>query len=827
MSQHYLSKVILKNFQGFYGEYEFDISEKAGFRNILIYGENGSGKTSLYLGISGFFDIIKAPKSSKPITEFCNIFAKDDTNSITDSVEHVKNTKAELHFTTTNGNISQLEWDENFEGISNSDIKSACEKAIIATYNYSHILDIYYDFRRKDTEAINIGKLVITQILFDYPLGRDTVQERIKKINVWTDKINQCKDELDSLLEKKEIDNNDVIEKKIKESEDDYKGYIYDRDQEINTFNNLLEATLEELQQEINRLLDAFESTESHTKDGNLRIDKLEFAEGLSVDRKGEIIYPTIIPIVEFFGQTNKRFHKFLNEARISSVMMSILFAKYLMIPPAEHQIKLLVLDDVLIGIDINNRFRVLQILDKFFRDWQIFIMTYDRLWYEAVMRYSELNWNQYEMYAHVQKVPCPVVRKMSEDTDDKTAVNDYIKYLLNRAEYYLNNNYDVNAAGLYARISYETILKRFCVIKNIPVQYKWNIGKSYNMAGDFEKAIENYFNEKNDPRSKEFNLFEKLKKYKDILNNTAHSFDLDSKPEIEIIINTLKDFTGDQKAQPTATSLLTQNTHAVVPSTTRGKERTSSPTTPPVTPTLLANQVQTLAPEDNPRNKSQGASSDAPQSNASVKHVEHVSPAQDKSKIEQHEQENEGTVTLHSHTFAGHNVMRTYNDYDINKLPLRKFERKKFPIMNHNYLINLITTSQYYHESIHYSIPNLVSYFANKMDSRSEVIAIQICILIDMSNLCIVRDLDDRKYNSYRAFYRNQNSPALDKLLMMFQNYGLPLRILHQQNILEAINNIRDLSTFETAQIRDIGCYLNDRRLLEFITYVCGKTTE
>lgn len=41
-----ITKIEINNFRAFYGTYQIDL-HKAG-KNLLVYGENGSGKTSLY-----------------------------------------------------------------------------------------------------------------------------------------------------------------------------------------------------------------------------------------------------------------------------------------------------------------------------------------------------------------------------------------------------------------------------------------------------------------------------------------------------------------------------------------------------------------------------------------------------------------------------------------------------------------------------------------------------------------------------------------------------------------------------------------------------------
>ncbi len=49
-----ITKIELKNFRAFYGEHTIDLGKKG--RNLLIYGENGSGKSSLLKAIELFID---------------------------------------------------------------------------------------------------------------------------------------------------------------------------------------------------------------------------------------------------------------------------------------------------------------------------------------------------------------------------------------------------------------------------------------------------------------------------------------------------------------------------------------------------------------------------------------------------------------------------------------------------------------------------------------------------------------------------------------------------------------------------------------------------
>ena len=49
-----ITGIELKNFRAFYGTYQINL-HKAG-KNLLVYGGNGSGKSSLYLALKMFLE---------------------------------------------------------------------------------------------------------------------------------------------------------------------------------------------------------------------------------------------------------------------------------------------------------------------------------------------------------------------------------------------------------------------------------------------------------------------------------------------------------------------------------------------------------------------------------------------------------------------------------------------------------------------------------------------------------------------------------------------------------------------------------------------------
>ena len=154
---------------------------------------------------------------------------------------------------------------------------------------------------------------------------------------------------------------------------------------------------------------------------------------GVKYNRENKTIdNQEILLAVEFFDIDIPEHHLFLNEARLSAIAIAIYLSSILIQP--ESDLKILALDDMLIGLDMSNRLPVLDILYEYFPEHQIFLMTYDKAWYEIVkQRTSDAEWeyaefyskqtDEYEIPIHVQDKPYLEKRKrISTTTTTKPA---------------------------------------------------------------------------------------------------------------------------------------------------------------------------------------------------------------------------------------------------------------------------------------------------------------------------------------------------------------------------------------------------------------------
>ena len=165
---------------------------------------------------------------------------------------------------------------------------------------------------------------------------------------------------------------------------------------------------------------------------------------------------------VDFFNENIRLHHLFLNEAKLSAIAISIYLSSILLLPDPKSELRILALDDVLIGLDMSNRFPVLDILEEYFKDHQIFLMTYDKAWYEIVkQRTAEKDWKYTEFYF------------MATDEYEIPVCKEDAPYLEKAKEYLETNDY--KACAVYVRTAFEAAIKQYCEDKGLAVRYREN----------------------------------------------------------------------------------------------------------------------------------------------------------------------------------------------------------------------------------------------------------------------------------------------------------------------------------------------------------------
>jgi len=181
-----------------------------------------------------------------------------------------------------------------------------------------------------------------------------------------------------------------------------------------------------------------------------------------------------------FYGSTVERPGFFLNEARLTAISLCLYLAGAERSLPSgvDAKTRILVLDDVLIGLDMSHRIPVLKMLHEQFADWQILLFTHDRVWYDLARSYTRDGgqWIHNELIEQDSGPGRPSRPYRREGQDH-----------LVRARY-LMDDYDLMGSAVHIRAWFEDLIKRKCEKFSRPIVYHEN-PKDYK-ADKFWEAL-------------------------------------------------------------------------------------------------------------------------------------------------------------------------------------------------------------------------------------------------------------------------------------------------------------------------------------------------
>ncbi len=404
-----ITKIEIKNFKAFRGPDVIDLGKKG--QNLLLYGENGSGKTSLYKALELFLD--SSEPDSIEFIDHKNISATD-------------NGYVRLHF-TPNPDLQKetYEWSEMEDAPNDTKVQPIIEASKAKGFlDYKALLHTHYLHYASNT--VNVFDLLIENLL----------------ANVINDRTGQSiSEEWQNISEQIPLAPTHDVET---------------FEAQIDTFNIGLSNQLESLQTKASEILQKF--------GGESAFVQLDFGfQGLEYDQEnGTLNYQEIPLRVKFFDEDIRVHHQFLNEAKLSAIALAIYFAGFLLLQPKTN-LKILALDDMLIGLDMSNRLPVLDILDEYFSDYQIFLTTYDKAWYEIVKQRTSRSgkWKAVEFY-------------FSQTDEYEVPIYVENKAYLEKAREYLDTN-DYKACAIYVRTAFEATIKQYCENKDLAIKYREN----------------------------------------------------------------------------------------------------------------------------------------------------------------------------------------------------------------------------------------------------------------------------------------------------------------------------------------------------------------
>ena len=445
-----ITEIEIKNFRAFYGPYRINLLKDG--RNLLIYGENGSGKSSLYQALQLF---LESTVSDHQFEAHQNIFVKDAASGYIKLCLRVASQSEQRVY----------EWSKTVKETDDLLITEASKSK--GFLDYKTLLETHYIQHKEKT--VNIFDLLVDNLL------ANTINDVTDRSFV--DDWNAIKQAVPRRTTERQVE---ALQERIQ------------------NFNNGLFGKLEELKSKACEILDKFEY--------NVALD-FDF-QGITYNRTNKKFdNQQILLTVKFFDRDIPLHHRFLNEAKLSAIAIAISFSSFLLQP--ESDLKILALDDVLIGLDMSNRLPVIDILKEYFSDYQIFFMTYDRAWYEIVrQRTEDSEWKYAEFYfSKTDEYEMPVY------VEDRA-------YLEKAKEYFDGNDY--KACAIYLRTAFEVAIKNFCDKKRLLVNYRKNPKRL--TSEDFWAPIKNGRDKGGKPFLQE-SLINEIELYRSIiLNPLSHA---------------------------------------------------------------------------------------------------------------------------------------------------------------------------------------------------------------------------------------------------------------------------------------------------------------
>ena len=367
----------IKNFKFFKDTFIF----KPLCKNVLLYGENGSGKSSIYWSL---FTLIQSVLKNPSLSDARKYF--DASNS-----QHLRNrysnpnedSKLLLVFRDLDSNAKRdCEDSLNIANATSPALKDFMQKAFMASdfINYKFLSSLFEKRNSVDNEVFEIFNREIFPILSVIGGVTDLDGKFIDSISFkeWWDYI---------LSVPATLEHNKKNKSSFKQTHPRYIAFK----SLIEKFNNAVKTILQEIEIKTNNTLHNIYGLET-----DIVLDYRSCQFNLRTSPRhydGIIHYPQIILKAKLTSanlpESNREIlhpRSFFNEAKLTCMSIALRLAISDTKTNWPDSVKMLVLDDILVSLDMGNRIKVVDEIIKHSVRFQTFIFTHDRAFYHLVL---------------------------------------------------------------------------------------------------------------------------------------------------------------------------------------------------------------------------------------------------------------------------------------------------------------------------------------------------------------------------------------------------------------------------------------------------------
>jgi energy-coupling factor transporter ATP-binding protein EcfA2 len=409
-----INKITIENFKYFLDPFTIEPEGK----NVLIYGENGSGKSSIYWAAYTHFQ-----SSIKNQQDASKYFDKNHTDSLRNlyddgaresgiEIEFINEFKLKKSFTDGTRVINTNVPGDDF-------MKLTTFASDFMNYKF---LSAIFDF--KNSARVNLFSIFESEIFPFISLSgqcRDLYGNALgTSVDTWWKYIKECY--TSGKLSKRSADGN-----------------VYKHDDRYQAYQNLIKDFNDKLQVLLTEISDA---TNSRLRDSNmpiaisLELTPVVFDKRIETKRRahdGKFYTPEIILKARLLNANGVQVsdkeilhpRSFFNEAKLTRLALSLRLAIFDRKYKSDNCAQVFFVDDLLISLDMSNRLLVVQQLLEYVDKYQLFIFTHDRSFYDLIsdsisQRGQRDQWNYYEMYAIDEdisraKVPHPIIKSQKD----------------------------------------------------------------------------------------------------------------------------------------------------------------------------------------------------------------------------------------------------------------------------------------------------------------------------------------------------------------------------------------------------------------------------